>query len=594
MANRRKVRVLRGKALEREVCLHGTVPYRSLDMDDLTPDECFDRAIALIDSYDEKYGLIEQVTAKQGRPREVPWRAFLILLQYHFIWCTMTGKLTEVRQSIRLIRHRHAEIGIERERVKYEHIESYLEDFRRVLEPSDSPHRFDEQGTSKGWRDVGLDLDEMTTRYLVNSVDERFHSPEFGLDATHFPAWARAFSLRERVESDDPEIDDTYKTVSKKGHDGRPQWGKDKDARLGEYTNTKAGAKKGDNIEHGFGLEVMTMLPEMGDPSLPPFSIALGVRPMGTWDQPQLLKMIDTLGDAGRPVKHIVFDKGYSDKRDLPEELLERGITKSMDHNDNQLGHIPFDGETAVPNSVMWIDGQPYPKGTPEDLWEIGSISQLVKGKTKKHRLKKYQLRSAYSFVNKTKLKKTADGWVQQMKGPALAGKVQCRNYAPSMSSDADAEKPLTDCEQGVPCMCGKSITVPPRFLAVRQREVYGTDHWKADYGRRSLIESAHSQFKGHTSNIQRGFTRVFGRVKNAILVMMALAGVNIIMARRWTAKRLQQDPWTAKTGAPEHWFDPKLEAKKRAPKPARHRYLQYDLTGSNIKIDHEMEVDEA
>jgi hypothetical protein len=129
-----------------------------------------------------------------------------------------------------------------------------------------------------------------------------------------------------------------------------------------------------------------------------------------------------------------------------------------------------------------------------------------------------------------------------------------------------------------VGCTCGRSVRVGDQFLQTRQRNTYGTTQWKADYGRRSGIESAHSMYKGHITKIERGFTRVFGLIKNAILLTFTLAATNVLMARRWTLQRLEQDPMTARVDEEEHVFRPGLLAKKRLPEQAAaHRMLIYD-----------------
>lgn len=43
---------------------------------------------------------------------------------------------------------------------------------------------------------------------------------------------------------------------------------------------------------------------------------------------------------------------------------------------------------------------------------------------------------------------------------------------------------------------------------------------------------------------IRRGFTRVFGTVRNTLLVAFVLTGMNVRMLRDWHAKRHLGDPW--------------------------------------------------
>lgn len=52
----------------------------------------------------------------------------------------------------------------------------------------------------------------------------------------------------------------------------------------------------------------------------------------------------------------------------------------------------------------------------------------------------------------------------QRFKGPALAGRVQCRNLPKRMRGDP-ATRPLTSCQKGTPCGCGVTVTVPVTTL---------------------------------------------------------------------------------------------------------------------------------
>jgi hypothetical protein len=360
MANRRKMKTISGRALERERCAQGVVPWKALKVGNLTVEQCLSRATYLVDSFDKKSGLIDQLEAQRGRPRVVPWRAFLILAQFHFLHNGTSGQLEQIKNSALLVRHRWGSLGIDASvHVDYEHIESSLEDMRRLFEPSDSPHRFDANGTSKGWRDVGLDIDEFTASYLANSVDDRFTSTEYAFDATHYETWARNFALTEenpQQHGDDPI---TFRTAPVVGHDGRLRYSKDLDARPGQYTNNRAGARADDNITNGFDIEGWCMIPPLGSTGLPSFTVGMGLRPMGPPDMTQLGKIIDALGKAGRPVTHAVFDKGYVNRLELPGILLDRSVTKTVDLLPVQLGTHPVEGGQA-----LWIDGGLFSSGT--------------------------------------------------------------------------------------------------------------------------------------------------------------------------------------------------------------------------------------
>ncbi len=105
--------------------------------------------------------------------------------------------------------------------------------------------------------------------------------------------------------------------------------------------------------------------------------------------------------------------------------------------------------------------------------------------------------------------------------------------------------RPTTACSAGSQCACSKTVTIgfdqSPRE---RQSQPWGTSDWAAAYHRRSAIESTNAEAKTHRLDIGRGFTRVFGVVRNALLVAFAFAGINVRMIRDWHAGRRLADPW--------------------------------------------------
>ncbi len=78
-------------------------------------------------------------------------------------------------------------------------------------------------------------------------------------------------------------------------------------------------------------------------------------------------------------------------------------------------------------------------------------------------------------------------------------------------------DRPTTNCDD--PCGCRGTVIIPHSHLSnIRQRQPYGTTKWYADYHRRNAVESANSQLRNDQA-LERGYTRVFGRLKNAFLL---------------------------------------------------------------------------
>lgn len=159
-----------------------------------------------------------------------------------------------------------------------------------------------------------------------------------------------------------------------------------------------------------------------------------------------------------------------------------------------------------------------------------------------------FDKRRPYNF---TPLTKRDTGGYQRLKGPALAGLARCVNTPKSMR--LPHTRPTTTCNSGSPCACGKTVTVTPdQSPRERMPAAWGTTDWAAAYHRRSAIESTNAEAKTHRLDIGRGFTRVFGTVRNTLLSAFAFAGMNVRMIRDWHAKRRLADPWAVYLSEPD------------------------------------------
>ncbi len=110
----------------------------------------------------------------------------------------------------------------------------------------------------------------------------------------------------------------------------------------------------------------------------------------------------------------------------------------------------------------------------------------------------------------------------------AIAGKVHCVNVPGSRQYAG--RRPTTSCTPGKPCGCELTITLgpePDHHPKDRQSLAYGTTAWAANYGRRVAVESYNAELKTHRGKLERGLTRVFGLIKNALLLAIYLGAVN-------------------------------------------------------------------
>jgi hypothetical protein len=75
-------------------------------------------------------------------------------------------------------------------------------------------------------------------------------------------------------------------------------------------------------------------------------------------------------------------------------------------------------------------------------------------------------------------------------------------------------------------------MTVSAADLPLRQGTTAYTTAWHGAYGRRQPAESANSALKGTFVNTDKGFCRMFGAAKTALMLGFAISGYNSSVVR--------------------------------------------------------------
>jgi hypothetical protein len=260
--------------------------------------------------------------------------------------------------------------------------------------------------------------------------------------------------------------------------------------------------------------------------------------------------LVDSIIARGREVREVAADRGYTPC--IPETfvwpLWQRNIEVIGDLHSNQRGITP-----GPKPGTFWLDGGLYSEALPPGLRKLPSFTLAMPADKEAELHARYDKRIPYAFTPHSARDK--DGH-QRLKGPALADKVRCPNTPQSMR--LSLARPVTTCTAGKPCACALTTTVTPTdHPRERQRTVWGSNAWAKDYHRRNGIESTNSELKTHHMNMERGFTRVFGKVKNILLLAFAILGYNLVKLRNWHAMRYLPGPcrrWIRSTdGAPHH-----------------------------------------
>ena len=97
-----------------------------------------------------------------------------------------------------------------------------------------------------------------------------------------------------------------------------------------------------------------------------------------------------------------------------------------------------------------------------------------------------------------------------------------------------------------------------------RQPEPWRSTAWATAYFRRVGVESLNAELKTHRMDLRRGFTRVFGAIKNTLLLAFAFAATNIRILREWHAKRDLPDPWASALHEPAAPHGPRRRKARR------------------------------
>lgn len=498
-----------------------TRPHAPLPEPTPTRDGTFRRALRVIDRSGVAAQISTDLTASTGRPRVLPFRALLVVLLV-----TAMGQrqllMTEAAQVLRgLTPQQCAQLGLDPYRAYgYSHIESGVADI--ALGGQAEVNRT----TGEEFRDarLTLSLSEISNLLIAASIP-RAVAPtgSIAIDATDHETWGARRSRTSIPSEPSGEHDDKPPPSSSTSRwprtaaDGRHQHSVDPDAR--------DGYRSGKNMEHksiflGYHIHIAVDVPALGGAPVTPLARAIDVVPAGDSSPAAALRIIDSLTERDTPVQHVIADRGYTyataSSWALP--LISRGITQTLDLHTNQ--HVTRPG--PIPGTVM-VDGGLFSSGLPKRLRELKRPSLGATAAEKAASAELFDKRLPYQFAPYGPVHR--DGR-RRYRGPALTGRLRCPNVPTSMR--ASHALPLSSCEPGESCACGRTVTVDAEVARERQQHPYGTTKWVADYGRRSAIESYNASLKTHHGALRRGCIRVMGQEKNTLFLGLLVAACNL------------------------------------------------------------------
>ena len=236
---------------------------------------------------------------------------------------------------------------------------------------------------------------------------------------------------------------------------------------------------------------------------------------------------------SGHDIDEVIWDPGYSlckpETTTFP--LTRAGISQTFQLVTSQRGIRPFSKEAVL------LDGQLYSRLVPTELRDLVFPPRLSSGNWRLAYEDDFNRRARWRLVRHSAPDK--DG-VTRRRCPFCGGLLKSRNFPKTMRRPARVPMVVLDSEQHT--CCRGTVSAPPVDLPLTQRIPFGSTAWRISMNRRMAVESVNAALKGGFVNIQRGFLRVFGLLKQTVLLGFTLAGVNLDRVRSYRAKLIEAE----------------------------------------------------
>ncbi|WP_341258440.1 hypothetical protein [Gordonia malaquae] len=361
---------------------------------------------------------------------------------------------------------------------------------------------------------------------LMNGIFDAHlpHASTFSLavDSTDYETWARirsfwsggadpAPSTHDEDEASPATTRPTHRTWPILREDARLQRTKDNDARDG-HRSARNNRPSGPFVGYDLTLAVnIRHFDSAETETVPNHIVGANLTPAGTHHARAALKIVDTVRSAGHVIADIVADRAYNLAK--PQfwtlALREYGIEPVFDLTKKQ--RRPKPGYKA---GTILINGTLFTQALPKSFRDLRAHNRDMSRADHAELAQRYDERYLrYGY------KPMTTGREVRFRGPVRADRakspIRCPNTPFSMRGPMDL--PTTNCTDS--CSCRGTCTIPDTYEPnVRQRHPYGTTAWLSDYYHRNAVETANSQLR-NAQPLERGYTRVFGRIKTAFLL---------------------------------------------------------------------------
>ncbi len=312
-----------------------------------------------------------------------------------------------------------------------------------------------------------------------------------------------------------------YETWSRPRRNDDPVPSSDPTASWGHAKGTAPGEKE--HLFFGYYPQVATMVPEEKGPQVPELvRRAPFCAPRTDPAKVMADSLVRAYGD-GVPPGDVLGDCGFSnrDPDTFAVPLRRAGAALVMDLHPNDRG-----SEGTYKGAVV-ANGNLYCPCTPKVLLDHGPLrrgagdEETAAHDTRSDELARFKLGRVSSNDPDT---------AHRVMCPAVMGKVRCPLWPESMTRGYTRPEVLSPPEHPPACCLQKTITVEASVNAKSaQKHDYPSRAHRLSYNRRTGAERPFSWLKDPaTTGITRGWCRLMGRTKNALMFTLAVVVRNV------------------------------------------------------------------
>jgi len=317
----------------------------------------------------------------------------------------------------------------------------------------------------------------------------------------------------------------------------------DPDATWGHAKRNAPGAKE--QPFFGYYAQVATMVNDDGGRPVPELVRRIAFGPAEVDPPPLMAATLVRMAGAGVALGDVLADCGYSNRtpKAFALPLRRAGAVLVMDLHPQDRGRKGTYGGAVISN------GNLYCPSTPADLVDL---EPLTKGAGKEEAVAHEGLVQERARFKLGVIARPDRRATTRVMCPALLGKVRCPRRPESLSLDY-THPDIAVVPAGTPSCCvQKTLSVPVEIWAkTSQRIDYPSDAHRRSYARRVGAERTYGWLATvATIGIRRGWSRLAGTTKNALMYALAVVVRNIRLIEKFERQEHRQVREQSATGA--------------------------------------------